>query len=152
MMTRSVWFSMLILVGAIAGSTESVRAQCLTNGSSTLRRGTAADDASFVNSSPATADSNFKLELDLNNGLDFLEPDTEDEESASADSATAAESMDASSTDETAEAATEEIAISDAEGSSSSAADLDTVDLQAQIEMSREDYLNSRASEINDCF
>lgn len=150
-MTRSVLFSMLILVGAIASSAKSAPALCITNSSSTLSRGTASDDASFVSSSPATADSNFKLELDLNNGLDFLEADTEEEESTSADSATVAESMDASSTDETTEAATEEIASSDAENSSSSAADLDTVDLQAQIEMSREDYLNSRASEINDC-
>ena len=151
-MTRSVWFSMLILVGAIAGTAESAHALCVTNGSSTLRRGTAADDASFVNSSPATADSNFKLELDLNNGLDFLETDTEDEETSSEESETGGESMAPSSTDESTEAEAEEMTISDVEGSSSSAADLDMVDLQAQIEMSREDYLNSRASEINECF
>lgn len=152
-MTRSVLFSMLILAGAIAGSAESAPALCITNSSSTLSRGTASDDASFVSSSPANADSNFKLELDLNNGLDFLEPDPEEVEAAAENSATAAESMDASSSnDETTAATTEDTAVASVEESSSTAADLDTVDLQAQIEMSREDYLNSRASEINDCF
>ncbi|MEM9818306.1 MAG: hypothetical protein AAF827_18115 [Cyanobacteria bacterium P01_D01_bin.6] len=151
-MTRLSVFSVLVLVGAIAGVAEPARALCVANGSLALSRGTAADDTSFVNSSPATADSNFKLELDLNNGLDFLEIDPEDEESTAEVSASEPESEASSSTDEVAAAEVDETTASSVEGSSSSAADLDTVDLQAQIDMSREDYLNSRASEINECF
>ena len=149
-MTRSVLVAMLLWVGAIAGTAEPTPALCIPNSAATLRRGPATDDTSFVNSSPATADSNFRLELDLNNGLDFLETNPEEAETASEDSVPEAEAMEPGNTGEVAEPATEEVAGSVNE-SSSSAADLDTVDLQAQIDMSREDYLNSRASEINDC-
>ncbi|WP_204139060.1 hypothetical protein [Halomicronema sp. CCY15110] len=146
MMTRIGFFSALMVVGAIAGSAEVAQAQCLRSSNAILNRSPANEDAFFVNSSPANANSNFKLELDLNNGLDFLETDVEEDEVLVEESAITSE-PDASS------AATETAAVTDAEigPRSSSAADLETVDLQAQIDMSRADYLNSRASEINGC-
>jgi hypothetical protein len=147
MMTRFGFFSALLVFGAIAGSAGITQAQCIRSSNSILNRSPISEDTAFVNSSPANANSNFKLELDLNNGLDFLETNEEEEEVLVEESAITSE-PDASSS-----AATETAAVTDAESSprSSSAADLETVDLQAQIDMSREDYLNSRASEINGC-
>ncbi len=156
-MTRLGFFSALMLVGAIAGSAEITQAQCIRSSNSTTNRGSAIEDTSFVRSSPANSDSNFTLELDLNNGLDFLETEPEEEEviaeeSTDADAVTAEDGMEASEPTAANETYAETAEASETEAnSSSSAADLDTIDLQAQIEMSREDYLNSRASEINGC-
>ena len=156
-MARFGFFSALMLVGAIAGSAEITQAQCLRSSNSILNRGAAIEDTSFVRSSPANSDSNFTLELDLNNGLDFLETEPEEEEmtaegSVDADPVTTEESLETNESTAVSETGEETAEASEIEtNSSSSAADLDTIDLQAQIEMSREDYLNSRASEINSC-
>ncbi|RZM77384.1 hypothetical protein [Leptolyngbya iicbica] len=156
-MTRLGFWSALMVVGAISGSAEITQAQCIRSSNSILNRSAVEEDTSFVRSSPANSDSNFKLELDLNNGLDFLETEPE------ADEMTTEGGMETDTVAVEENAATDELATTseiDEEAaeasavgadSSSSAADLDTIDLQAQIEMSRADYLNSRASEINGC-
>lgn len=147
-MNRPVLFSTLMTLAAIASSATATQAICIGEDDFSLRRSATPDD-SFVSSSPARADSTFKLEVDLGTGLDIFDTEDEDAE-AEADTATTADTMEAE-----AEAVSEEPAngttVADLEAGSSSASDLDIVELEAQPVVSREDYLSSRASEINRC-
>lgn len=151
-MNRPVLLSIFVLAAAIAGSAKPTQALCINDGTLSLNRDAPPDETSFVNSSPAGTDSNFKLELNLNDGLDIFEADTEDRESASETDVAPAETAAASTTDEMPEDASTSATVENLEADSSSAADLETADLEAQTQVSREDYLNSRASEINNCF
>ncbi|MEM6520258.1 MAG: hypothetical protein AAF722_13120 [Cyanobacteria bacterium P01_C01_bin.70] len=148
-MNRPVLFSALMAFAAITGSTASAQALCVgDNGTLSLGRDVPPEDNSFVSSSPASADAEFKLEVDLSNGLDIFSGDTEEEDtSAEAD----APMIDESAAQETSEDVARSTTVEDLETGSRSASDLDTLELEPQPAVSRADYLSSRASEINSC-
>ena len=140
-MNKPMLLTVLLFVGITALSAESAAAFCLRDGrSSDLTEGDA-----FVSSSPASSDSNFRLEV----GLDDL--------------GSLAETLDRpepESAEMTVDAADEgELEI--AEDESETTVTVDGISSEEEIEAelpvhqreyeSREDYLNAIAIELNDC-
>ncbi|MGD1860170.1 MAG: hypothetical protein ACFB0E_09400 [Leptolyngbyaceae cyanobacterium] len=149
-MNRPVLFSALMAVTAIASSTAPTQAFCLNQDATlSLGRNVFPEDSAFVSSGPANANSEFKLEIDLNDGLDIFSADTEEvDEAAEPDMP---EMNDSVTQDTSDEEVTLSANVDDLAASSGSAADLDATELEPQTIISREDYLNSRAVELNSC-
>ena len=151
-MNRPMLFYLLVGVAAITGSAGVSRAQCINNdGTFILQRTAPPSDDTFATSGPVSGDSRFKFELELGDDLDIFSTDT-DEEAAAVPETADTPTDETSETTALAETETESPTIFSLDADSSSAADLDTVELGAQPLMSREDYLDSQAREINACF
>lgn len=154
-MNRPILCSLLLGVTAIAGAAEAARAQCLSSdGNFVLQRDRAPSNSSFVSASPASSDTEFKFELELGSDVNIFAPDSAEVETAATGvPATATDDGNApAATETTTEAPPDSSTAFSLDADSSAAADLDTVELEAQPLMSREEYLDSQASEINDCF
>lgn len=153
-MNRPILCSLLLGVAAIAGAAETARAQCISNDSNfVLQRGRASSNGSFVSTGPASSDTDFKFELELGSDVNIFSPDpAEVETAATGEPATATDEGNVPATETVAEAPVDSSTAFSLDADSSAAADLDTVELEAQPLMSREEYLDSQASEINDCF
>lgn len=157
-MNRFIPVSMLLGVAAIAGIAGTAQAQCVNNrGTFSLQRSAPPSDDTFATSGPVDSDSRFKFELELGGDLDFFSTDAAadatDEDAAmtsAADEPT--DDMSATTSSETPVAGGETPTIFSLDADSSSAADLETVELGTQSLMSREEYLDSQAREINSCF
>ena len=140
-MNKPILLTVLLFVGITALSAESAVAFCLRDGrSSDVTEGDA-----FVSSSPASSDSNFRLEVGLDN-LGSLAETFDGPEPESAEM--------------TVEAA-DESELEIAEGESETTVTVDGISSEEEIEAelpvhqreyeSREDYLNAIAIELNDC-
>ncbi|MGF1458941.1 MAG: hypothetical protein ACFBSG_07925 [Leptolyngbyaceae cyanobacterium] len=150
-MNQSLFLSTLvglIGIGAVLGSAPSSQALCVDDGTLSLERDTAPNDNSFVNSSPASSESSFKLELDLDQDLDIFSNDSEEMEETVDAATTDADTTAAAAADTDADTAP---TVADLEEGNGSAADLDTLEAGGQPSISREEYLEARASEINNC-
>lgn len=152
-MNRPILFYLLVGVAAIAGSASVSRAQCINNdGTFTLQRTAPPSDDTFATSGPVSGDSRFKFELELGSDLESIfVPDDNEDAALAAEPEAATDDTTAPAT-ETAEAAPASPTIFSLDADSSSAADLESVELGTQPLMSREEYLDSQAREINACF
>ena len=140
-MNKPRLLTVLLFVGITALSAESAAAFCLRDGrSSDLTEGDA-----FVSSSPASSDSNFRLEVGLDDlgslaeTLDRPEPESAEMTVDAADEGELEIAEDESETTVTVDGISSEEAIE---------AELPVH--QREYE-SREDYLNAIAIELNDC-
>ncbi|MGD1931082.1 MAG: hypothetical protein ACFB12_19455 [Leptolyngbyaceae cyanobacterium] len=140
-MNKPMLLTVLLFVGITALSAESAAAFCLRDGrSSDLTEGDA-----FVSSSPASSDSNFRLEVGLDDlgslaeTLDRPEPESAEMTVDAADEGELEIAEDESETTVTVDGISSEEAIE---------AELPVH--QREYE-SREDYLNAIAIELNDC-
>ena len=140
-MNKPMLLTVLLFVGITALSAESAAAFCLRDGrSSDVTEGDA-----FVSSSPASSDSNFRLEVGLDDlgslaeTLDRPEPESAEMTVDAADEGELEIAEDESETTVTVDGISSEEAIE---------AELPVH--QREYE-SREDYLNAIAIELNDC-
>ena len=140
-MNKPILLTVLLFVGITALSAESAVAFCLRDGrSSDVTEGDA-----FVSSSPASSDSNFRLEVGLDDlgslaeTLDRPEPESAEMTVDAADEGELEIAEDESETTVTVDGISSEEAIE---------AELPVH--QREYE-SREDYLNAIAIELNDC-
>lgn len=142
-MNKSMLLTVLLFVGITALSAESAAAFCLRDG----RSSDLAQDDAFVSSSPASSDSNFRLEVGLDDLGEFVETlDAPESESAPAE-------MTAEAADEDGSAIAEEESETTVTVDAISSEEVIEAELplhQRQFE-SREDYLNAIAIELNDC-
>jgi len=153
-MNRPILVSMVIGVAAIAGSAEPIRALCIDNDARVmLQRDVPPEDNSFVRSGPASGDTNFTFELELGSDLNLFSTEPAADADAIADETDAPiEDAEPEANSAPSEEIVETPTIFSLEEDSSSADDLDTVELGEPSLASREDYLDSRARQINNCF
>lgn len=147
-MIQPVLLSTLLLSTAIALIHQPARALCLEEGSISVERD---DEESFVRSSPASSESEFKFEVDLSDLTSSESPDEAEampaEEKPMTDQA---EQVDL----EPVEESTSDIspAVDDFDAEATSDADvLGILEADEPLTASREDYLNEMAENLNNC-
>lgn len=147
-MIQPVLFSTLLLSTAIALIHQPARALCLEEGSISVERD---DEESFVRSSPASSESEFKFEVDLGDLTSSEGPDEAGaipaEESPMTDQA---EQVDLEPVEEGTSASSP--AVDDFDAAATSDADvLGILEADEPPAASREDYLNEMAENLNNC-
>jgi len=139
-MNRPILTSMVIGVAAIAGSAVPTQALCLNNDSRVLlQRETPPDDNSFVRSGPASGDTEFKFELELGSDFDLFSTESADDDAIAEEPAAPMEDPEPTANATPPEEIVEAPTIFSLEEDSSSADDLNVVELGEPSLASRED-------------
>jgi len=147
-MIQPVLLSTLFLSTAIALIHQPARALCLEEGSVSVERD---EEESFIRSSPASSESEFKFEVDLGDLTSSEDPDEAEampaEESPMADEA---EQVNREPVEEGTSAGSP--AVDDFDAETTSDADvLGILEADEPPAASREDYLNEMAENLNNC-
>lgn len=148
-MTRFALFGTLVVAAAFSAIASSpARAFCVGEDASLTVEQDATDDESFVRSSPASADSELRLEVDLD--------DLTGSSDADADEASAMELDDSPSESTTSTTAdlpdVTPASVDDLETAPDSSAEaLGDVELETPSAMSREEYLDDAEERLNQC-
>jgi hypothetical protein len=146
-MIQPVLVSTLMLSAAIALMSPPVKALCIDEDNFSIERD---DEASFVSSSPATSETEFRFEVDLGN-LTSPEGSNEAEAMTSEERPTATEPPDNREPMDDTTATSPAVADFDSAGTSD-AATLGVLEANAGAPiLSREEYLNQMADDLNNC-
>lgn len=145
-MIQPVLVSTLVLSTAIALISPPARALCIDEDNFSIERD---DDESFVSDSPASSETGFRFEVDLGN---LTSPGgSEEAEGMTAADNSAPEPIESPEVVEDTASANPAVADFDAE-STSDAATLGVLEANEESPvLSREEYLNQRANDLNNC-
>lgn len=150
-MIQPALLSALLLTAAIALLDSPASALCVDEGSLSLERDAAPDEDSFVSSSPASSESELRFEVDLG---DLASPSSPDDTEADtiADRPGMDEADPMADTEPMEDPATTNPAVADFESATATdAGALGVVEAEEQPPISREDYLNTIADDLNNC-